>query len=248
MDILVGTSGWSNPIWNPNGLSWYERHSRLNAIELTMSFYHLPTKEQIALWADEGKNLAWAVKVNRAVTHFFRFNDMALEKFHEFKELFLPLDERISYYLFRLPPNAHPAIRSDIESFYRKVELGPRFALEWRNQKWFTKAHVDWAKELGITIVSADSPSIPRDIMCTAGTVYLRLHGRSDWFEHHYTRKELAHIAIAVLATGCNRVIAFLDNESSQLKNARAFLTIFKEQLELAGNKQVPDGHGGEQK
>ncbi len=233
MEILVGTSGWSNPLWNPNGLQWYQKHSRLSAIELTMSFYQLPTRDQIERWVLEGSGLTWSVKVNRSITHFFRFNHLALEKFHEFRELFGQLDNQISHYLFQLPPNAHPAMRSDIENFVKETGLQARFALEWRNPKWFVKEHVDWASDLGITVVSADSPSIPRDMICTSGTVYLRLHGRSDWFEHHYSRKELAHIAELVQKTGCERVFAVLNNESSQLKNARALFSILKEQVAI---------------
>lgn len=231
MKILVGTSGWSNPIWNPNGLPWYQKHSRLNAIELSMSFFQLPTKNQIKEWAFESGDLTWAVKVNRSVTHLFRFNRLALERFFEFKELFQPIDGRISHYLFQLPPNAHPSMRDDIADFFHKTGLKSRFALEWRNPKWFSKEHILWATELGITVVSADSPQVPREIMCTNDTVYLRLYGRSDWFEHHYSRKELAHIAGLVQKTGCKRVIAFLNNDSSQLKNARALFSILKEEI-----------------
>jgi uncharacterized protein YecE (DUF72 family) len=228
MDILVGTSGWSNPIWNPNGLQWYQKHSGLNVIELNMSFYQLPTHDQIEVWVSESKGFVWAVKVNRSITHFFRFNKLALEKFNEFKALFKQLDSQVSYYLFQLPSHAHPTIRNDIEAFFKKSNLASRFALEWRNPKWFVKEHIDWALSLGITLVSTDSPSIPRDILCTSDTVYLRLHGRSDWFEHHYSRKELAHIAHLVKNTGCKRVIAILDNGSSQLRNAQKLFAIFQ--------------------
>ncbi|USN50425.1 MAG: DUF72 domain-containing protein [Myxococcales bacterium] len=233
MEILVGTSGWSNPIWNPSGLSWYVDNSKLNAVELNMSFYQLPKKEQILSWAQEGNSLVWTVKMNRSVTHFFRFNEMAFEKFLEFQELFKPLDKQIEYYLFQLPPNAHPAMRDDIEKFFHQSQLGPRFALEWRNPHWYTKEHIQWAQSLGITVVSADSAQVPREIINTSGTVYLRLHGRSDWFLHHYSRKELSRITGAVLASGCRRVIAFLNNESLQLKNAQMLYQIFREQLNL---------------
>lgn len=229
MEIFVGTSGWSNPTWNPNGLTWYQKHARLNAIELHMSFFQLPTKAQIEQWTEEGHGLSWAVKVNRSVTHFFRFNQIARDHFLRFRDLFQPLDPLISHYLFQLPPNAHPSIRNEIEAFYLESGLKARFALEWRNPKWFTKDNVEWAKHLGMTVVSADSPSIPRDIMCVNDAVYLRLHGRSDWFLHHYSRKELAHIAKEVIKTGAKRVYAFLDNEGSQLKNARVFLNTLKE-------------------
>jgi uncharacterized protein YecE (DUF72 family) len=231
MQIWVGCSGWSNPIWNPNGLLWYKDHAHLDAIELSMPFYQLPTEEQVEEWAKEGQGLVWCVKMNRAVTHFFRFNDIAFDKFSDFLELFKPLDSQVQFYLFQLPPNAHPAMRDDIEKFYSKSGLKHRFALEWRNQRWFNKEYTEWARKLGITIVSADSAYVPRDIICTGDTVYLRLHGRSDWFIHHYSRKELGRIADQVVKTGCSRVFAFLNNESSQLKNARALKAILEEKL-----------------
>lgn len=240
MEIFVGTAGWSNPIWNPNGLAWYQKQSRLNALELTMSFFQLPTKTQIAQWAIEGDSLAWSVKVNRAVTHLFRFNQTAHEHFKQFRDLFAPLDHLISHYVFQLPPNAHPSMRDDIEVFLRATNLHTRIALEWRNPKWFTKENIAWAQKLGITLVSADAPTVPRDIMSLNDTVFLRLHGRSDWFIHHYSRKELGHIAQEVRNTGCKKLYAFLDNESSQLKNARALFSILKE-----GNALAHDAAGG---
>lgn len=232
MEIFVGTSGWSNPLWNPNGLSWYTENSGLNAVELNMSFYQLPTVEQVESWAQEGKSLSWSVKINRSVTHFFRFNEIAFERFLEFKELFKALDKNISHYLFQLPPDAHPSYKKDIENFFAKTGLGARFALEWRNPRWFTKDHLTWAKDLGLTIVSADSPQVPREIINTNGIVYLRLHGRSDWFTHHYSRKELERIVEATRQSGCSKVLAFLNNDSSQLKNARALFQAFSEKIE----------------
>lgn len=224
MKIYVGTSGWSNPLWNPNGLEWYVKNSGLNAVELTMSFYQLPTKYQIENWVNNGKNLLWSVKVHRSITHFFRFNNLAVEKFSEFLELFSHLDPFIEYYLFQLPPNAHPSIKDDIEKFFNHFANKNKFALEWKNQKWFTNENIQWAKQLGVTIISADAPLVPRDIIYTTKTVYLRLHGRSDWFEHHYTRKELSNISQRVKNSQCERIIAFLNNQNSQLKNAQTLL------------------------
>lgn len=229
MQIYVGTSGWSNPLWNPNGLEWYVKNSGLNAIELTMSFYHLPNRYQIEDWATQGKSLLWTIKVHRSITHFFRFNSLALEKFNEFLELFSDLDPFTEYYLFQLPPTAHPTMKNDIEKFFNNFSNKNKFALEWKNQKWFNQEHIKWAKDLGITIISADEPCVPRDVVTTTNTVYLRLHGRSDWFEHHYTRKELGNIALRVKNSNCDRIIAFLNNQNSQLKNAQTLLYTFKE-------------------
>ena len=149
-----------------------------------------------------------------------------------FFELFSSLDHRIEYYLFQLPPNAHPSTRQEIETFLAHTKLGKRFALEWRNPKWYTKDNLAWAKNLCITVVSADCPQLPADIFCSSDTVYLRLHGRSDWFEHHYSRKELGRMVEKVVDTGCKRFFAFFNNDSSQLKNARALMGLLQEKLQ----------------
>lgn len=229
MEIFVGTSGWSNPIWNPDGLSWYVKNSGLNAVELSMPFYHLPTIDQVKTWRAEGEKLLWSIKVNRFITHLYRFNESAEKRMHEFLELFAPLDDITSYYLFQLPPNAHPTMKPQMEKFFSKFNFKNRIALEWKNQTWFTDDNIKWAKDLGIHVVSADAPMIPRDIICSLDTIYLRLHGRSDWFEHHYSRKELNKISQKIKATKSKRIVAFLNNQTSQLKNAQTFLYTLSE-------------------
>jgi uncharacterized protein YecE (DUF72 family) len=238
MEIFIGTSGWSNPTWNPSGLVWYQKHSRLNALELAMPFYHLPTEDQVKEWAHDGHQLLWSIRVNKAVTHLFCFNEIAKEKFLTFRELFLPLDNLVSHYVFQLPPHMHPSNRNIIEDFFRFTNLGSRFALEWHNPKWFTEDNIEWAKKLGLTIASIDSPSLPREIINVGGVVYLRLNGRSDWFLHHYSRRELATIVDNIRKTDCSRVIAFLNNDSCQLKNARALLNIFKKPQKRSTSEQ----------
>ena len=161
MDFFVGTSGWYYP-WNEKrSLDWFVAEFGLNAVELNASFYRFPFSNMVKSWARKGIGLGWAVKVNRFITHFFKFSDKAFNTWQKFRNLFVPLDANADFYLFQLPPRTTPESVAPIENFVEKTGLQRRFAFEVRNIKWFDETWVSWASKLGITWVSVDSPDFP---------------------------------------------------------------------------------------
>jgi uncharacterized protein YecE (DUF72 family) len=104
MEVYVGTSGWSYS-WNEGGdFTWFIENSGLNTVELNASYYLFPFPNQIKSWAERGSSIRWSIKVNRLVTHQFKFSDKGLNNWSKFKRLFEPLDEYVDFYLFQLPP------------------------------------------------------------------------------------------------------------------------------------------------
>lgn len=201
MECFVGTSGWFYS-WNPKGsFDWFVRYSGLNAVELNMSFYRYPFPNMVRSWAFKGERLRWAVKVNRLITHTFKFNEKAHWLWGKFQKIFVSLDPCIDLYLFQLPPSMTPKSMNTIERFIVETNLCKRFALEVRNVKWFNKTYVEWASKLGITWVSVDSPDFPLDIFNTNGIVYERMHGRTAWYSHYYTDEELREVADRIFLT-----------------------------------------------
>ena len=233
MKVFVGTSGFSYS-WNPDGLEWYLKRSGLNSLELNASFYCFPFPNQVKSWAKKtmrfSPNLRWAIKVNRFVTHVFKLGDRAYQTWMKFKKLFEPLDDKIDFYLFQLPPSLEPSEKyvQRIEKFVSKCELGERFALEWRNMNWFTDKWIRWAENLGITLVSIDSPDFPREIYTTNNIVYLRLHGRTAWYSHYYTEEELEEIAQKIVKKKPEKAYIYLNNNHGMLPNAQTILKILK--------------------
>ncbi|MFB0508862.1 MAG: DUF72 domain-containing protein, partial [bacterium] len=157
MKIYVGTSGWYYE-WNEEKtLDWFIANSGLNSIELNASFYRFPFPNMVKVWAKKGKNLRWVIKVNRLITHVFKFNERGEDTWERFAELFKPLDEFIDFYLFQLPPSYTPKAIKQLTTFVKKIKLAERFALEPRNDEWFNDKMLDWAKEQNITWVSIDA-------------------------------------------------------------------------------------------
>lgn len=229
MEFYVGTSGWFYS-WNEKrNLDWYMTNSGLNAVELNASFYRFPFPNIVKSWAQKGKDLRWAVKVNRLITHTFKFSDRAYESWQKFRRLFLPLEPIIDFFLFQLPPSMTTKSVPRIETFLEKTNLTGKFALEVRNLKWFSQEWRNWASRLGITLVSVDSPDFPLDVFNTSGLVYERMHGRTEWYAHVYTDEELKEVAMKIVAARPKRAYVFFNNDHAMLENSRKMMTILKE-------------------
>ena len=227
MKVYVGTSGWSYS-WNPDHFQWYAENSKLNAVELNSSFYRFPFPTYIKSWLKRGKSFRWSIKVNKLITHQYKFNTRALAQWKNFQKLFEPMDKLIDFYLFQAPPSFTSENVNTLKRFILKTNLKERFAFEPRNDSWFDEKFYKIARKLKITWVSMDSPSFPRDIINTNGTVYLRMHGRTSWYSHDYSTKELKEIAKKIKQTKPKKVYIFFNNDHAMLSNAQKMMKILK--------------------
>ena len=229
MQIFVGTSGWSYS-WNEGGnFDWFIQNSNLNAVELNASFYRFPFPSHIKSWAKKGKNLRWAIKVNQLITHVFKFSEKAYNTWIKFKSLFKELDDVIDFYLFQTPPNFSDKNKDKVQKFIEFTNLKEKFALEVREDSWFKEENYKWAKNLNITWVSMDAPIFPRDIINLNGIVYLRMHGRTDWYSHYYYDEELLEVAEKIVKTKPLKVYVFFNNNHSMLENAQRMKKILED-------------------
>ena len=168
------------------------------------------------------------VEVQVVDLELYKFGDKALELWRKFRNLFSPMDELIDFYLFQLPPFMTPKYASRIERFIEKVRLDERFALEVRNVEWFNERWFRWASCYGITWVSIDSPDLPREILSTNGKVYVRMHGRTSWYNHVYTDEELSDVLLRILLIKPRKVYIFFNNDHGMLVNARRALELYR--------------------
>jgi len=232
--VFVGTSGWMYD-WNLGGnFDWYARHSRLNAVELNASFYRFPFRNQVASWARKGRGLRWSVKVHRSITHLRKLSSAALDTWRKFRDLFAPLDPYIDFYLFQMPPSfaKSDASMERVASFARATGLGARFAIEFRHTSWFSDDTIEFCRGLGITVVSVDAPPpIGTWVARSSDAIYLRMHGRTAWYAHEYSREELEDVARRVVELEPERIYVFFNNDHWMLENAREMMEILRRLL-----------------
>jgi uncharacterized protein YecE (DUF72 family) len=230
MEVYIGTSGWAYD-WNKkNSLDWYVNHSGLNAIELNMSFYRFPYPNMVKSWSNKGKQLAWVVKVHRSITHFKKLNRESYILFEKFRNVFKPLEDQIHYYLLQLPPrfNNIDALDQFINEFGSN-----KICVEFRDKSMFNNEIIQWGKKKGVLIVSIDAPNMPDKIM-SEKVIYERIHGRTSWYSHNYSKEELLEIKKRVINSNPKRIYVFFNNNHAMLENAKVMYNLFRKNQTLA--------------
>jgi uncharacterized protein YecE (DUF72 family) len=224
MDAFVGTSGWYYE-WNKKkNLDWFVENSGLNSVELNASFYRFPFPNNITSWSAKGTGLRWSIKVHRSITHWRQFSESALKIWENFRGLFEPMDHLIDFYLFQAPPKF-----TDIEKAIRFAEetgLDERFALEIRNKELLGNDELCAELLKKVTLVSVDSPDYTNRIF-SGKIVYMRMHGRENWYDYNYSQVEINETARKMSEFGPKKIYIYFNNNHNMLENARTALKIF---------------------
>jgi len=86
-------------------------------------------------------------------------------------------------------------------------------------------------RERGLTFCAVSAPRLPDDLICTSDVIYARLHGRSRWYRHDYTRQELAEWTRKIEGSGAREAWIYFDNdrEAYAIKNAQELMRQLRE-------------------
>ena len=224
MKTFVGTSGWYYD-WNKDkSLDWFVLNSGLNTVELNSSFYRFPFSNVVKGWAKKGGKLDWSIKANRIITHRYKFNEKAVGVWKRFREAFKHLDKLINFYLFQASPSFTDLDR--ILDFADKTNLGKRFAFEIRNKSWLENEELCKKLQEKMVLVSVDSPAFQNKIF-PAKIIYLRMHGRTNWYQHNYSKEELKELVDKITKLKPERIYVYFNNNHNMLENARLMLKLF---------------------
>jgi len=233
--IEVGTSGfsfddWVGPVYprdipKSQWLPYYNHVLGFRLLELNSSFYSLiaaPSVERMI--AATTADFRFVVKAHQALTHK-AIDAQVLERFRGTVDLFRAAG-RFTGTLAQYPPSFLPREESwsALEALHEK--LGDPFFVEFRNRAWTAAATWERLRKAGIATCVTDLPpirSLPdRTAVVTAGTAYLRLHGRSPhWFSdaalrysYSYSEAELSELlgVARELERSAPQVLVFFNN------------------------------------
>lgn len=221
--IKVGTSGY-NYFWNegkPNSFKWYISKG-FNTVEINATFYSFPYKSWIRNWLESPEYFDFSIKVNRIITHYQRLSEKSAETFMKFKERLKEIEHKISFWLFQMPPTFEYSEKnySRLINFFKKAGLENNGVVEFRDESWFKIAslHEELSKN-GIIMCSIDSPDFPNDIYLCNNIIYLRLHGRKEWYSYEYSNEELDEIIKRINSLNFKKCYIYLNNDHGMLPN-----------------------------
>jgi uncharacterized protein YecE (DUF72 family) len=225
----VGTSGYSY-FWNlgvPTPFEWYVSQG-FNTVEINASFYRFPSPTWIKAWIKAPEDFDFSVKVHRSITHYAKLSDKAIKLWRTFKEPFKPIEDRIAFWLFQMPLSFKPS-KGNIDKltrFFANLNLGEQAVVEFREQSWWRiKGDL---KDCGVSFCSVDAPALPREIVTINDLVYLRLHGRGEWYAYVYSGEELEEIAKKVREAGAKKVYIYLNNDLGMLENGKLLMKMLQ--------------------
>ncbi len=228
--IKVGTSGYSY-YWNegrPTPFEWYLKQG-FPTVEVNASFYRFPLASWAKTWSLAPDYFDFSIKVHRSITHYAKLGGKSIDLWRRFKNSLSEVEDKISFWLFQMPSSFTYSDRnySALSRFFGELNIGNRAIVEFRDPSWWK--HIEVVKDVGIGFCSVDAPDLPRDIVAVNCVVYVRLHGRTAWYNHVYACKELHSIMERIDGSRASRKYVYLNNDEGMLENGRFLLELSKE-------------------
>ena len=207
MKKYVGCSGYFYPEWKgifyPENLKtnkWFEYYTEhFNTVEINSTFYRFPKEETLKrLYKKSPENFILSVKANRVITHIKKFKSVKnyLEKFYITIEKYLK--DKLGCVLFQIPPSYHYS-EENLEKILENLNFSFCNVLEFRHKSWWDKKVFNILKERKIVFCSINAPSLPNEIIKTSDIVYIRFHGKNNWYKYNYSEEELKEIVEKII-------------------------------------------------
>jgi uncharacterized protein YecE (DUF72 family) len=245
--IRIGTCSWADDglvkRWYPRGVSspatrlaYYAE--RFDTVEIDSPFYHLPSPETAAKWAE--RTPAGFVFNAKASAEMTGHRDADREEsFAAFREALAPLEEsgKLRGVLLQYPSRFVKSVEALAELATVAPLLEPLVPLvEFRHRSWVDEDEradtFSFLERHGLAYVSVDSPRsrasnvLPRIAAATHPVAYVRFHGRNwrTWnlkgktsaerFDWLYDREELEDWVepLSELAERAEEVYALMNN------------------------------------
>jgi uncharacterized protein YecE (DUF72 family) len=230
-EFNVGCSGWFYWHWRevfyPQSMptkDWFEYYARnFPTVELNAPFYSWPTVNTVKTWVRQAgaKNFIYTVKVCELITHVKRFSrtQLLVKDFGFIADL---LGTHMGCFLFQLPPSfQYTAAR--LKNILAQLDSTRRNVVEFRHCSWWNPKVYAAFRQAGVIFCSCSAPNLPDELIATADDVYIRFHGRTQWYRHDYSPAELGVWVERIHAIGCKRVWAYFNNDrdAHAIKNAK---------------------------
>jgi uncharacterized protein YecE (DUF72 family) len=203
--IHIGTSGWSYKHWKgifypdkmkpTDYLSYYAKHFSVS--ELNGSFYKLPTQDTVQKWVTMvPEDFVFCPKMSRYLSHMKKLHDPE-EPLQRFFNIFDPIQNHLGPVLIQLPDNVrfNEAVVRPFYELLRNEYSAYRFAMEVRDESWFSAESIQLMKKFKVTLVMAHSEKFPYYEEVTAKDIFLRFHGPQSLYSSSYSDEDLKAFA-----------------------------------------------------
>ena len=242
MKIYIGCSGYNYKGWSdifyPDKLpkkQWLEYYAgHFNTVEINNTFYRFPKEDVLKKWLENTPDdFRFTIKANRYFTHTkkLKADERFFERLREFQRIVNTAKDKVECILWQLPGNLHKNIPK-IEEFCKSVEHKDiHHVIEFRHESWFDGSVYDVLMNENVTFCILSAPGVlPEDTVVTSDTAYIRFHGKSSWYDYHYSDKELEEWKKRIeKLSPVKKIFIYFNNDqhANAVKNARKLQELF---------------------
>lgn len=217
----VGTSGYDYP-WNrrkPSPFEWYVSQG-FNSVEINATFYRQPTERMVRAWLRAPRDFVFSIKVNRTITHMAKLSGRAPELWEGFSEPLRPMFGKIGFWLYQMPPSFTYSAQNmrKTKDYFSTLKHPGTPVIEFRSPDWWP--HSGELEGLGVVFCSVSAPGLPENIVVLEDTVYLRMHGKTEWYSYVYSKEELDALAELLLRSEAAKTAVYFNNDIGMFENA----------------------------
>jgi uncharacterized protein YecE (DUF72 family) len=236
--IYIGCSGWFYWKWKgkiypkeSKTSEWFNIYrKKFYTVELNAPFYSWPTLNTVRTWYKQAKtnHFIYTIKVSELITHIRKFVGTK-ELIKDFDIIADVLGKRFGCFLYQCPPS-FKFTSARLKRIVKQLNLNRRNVIEFRHKSWWNKEVYDTFRKHNIIFCSSSSPKLPDDLIQTADDIYIRFHGKSKWYKHHYTKQELAEWVKKIKKSKASHIWAYFNNdwEGNAVFNAKEFIKQLK--------------------
>lgn len=231
MKSFTGCSGFHYKDWKEefypkdlqqkDWLPYYAQH--FNTVEINNTFYQTPKKSTFEKWLEQTPaGFRFAVKGSRYVTHLKKLRD-SNEHTRNFYNAIEPMAEKISAVLWQLPRNQH---RDDekMEAFCKSLSSDFVSVIEFRHSSWFNEKVYELLAKYNVVTCSLSAPDqLPEVLENKTEKVYLRFHGKKDWYNYYYSESELKKWSGRIKKSNIKEIYIYFNNDmhTNAVKNGK---------------------------
>jgi len=239
LKVFIGTSGYFYWDWKgkfyPIDLKpdrWFEYYAKyFNTLEINSTFYKFPTNSSLKRWykiAPDG--FFYSIKVNKIITHLKRFKGTKdiLKQFYTLS--YNTLREKLGVFLFQLPPSFRYK-KANLEVITGQLDNSFKNAIEFRNESWFVQEVFEILEKENIIFCCISAPKFNDICKNTAKTVYVRFHGKKQWYKYRYSKDELKLWAEKIINLNPEEAFIYFNNtyNAYAVENALQMKEIFNQ-------------------
>jgi uncharacterized protein YecE (DUF72 family) len=238
MEIHVGCSGWFYSHWRglfyprnePTTKLWFGYYANVfKTVELNAPFYRWPKPATVRRWKrDAPAGFRYSVKVNQAITHERRLRrtKALVASYYAIADV---LGEQMGCFLFQFPPSYHYSA-ARLRSIVTQLDPARRSVVEFRHRSWWRPAVYRAFEKAGLIFCAVSAPRLPEEFPPDQPILYVRLSGRTRWYQHDYSPEELATWAERIRASGAREVWVYFNNDRRgfAIKNALALRRLLR--------------------